>query len=350
MRQHPWRWFGLVGCLLAVSPFSANGADQPAKQIRAGIIGLDTSHVVAFTSLLNNPNAKGVLATVKVVAAYPGGSPDIPESRDRLEGFTKTLREKYNVEIVESIDALLQKVDVVLLESVDGRPHLEQVRPVLKAGKPVFIDKPVAGSLADAIQIYDLARKYKVPCFSSSSLRFQPGILAMRDSPKVGRVLGCAAYSPCALEKHHPDLFWYGVHGVETLFTIMGTGCKSVTRVHGEDTDFVTGTWSGGRVGTFRGIRKGASGYGALVFGSKGIAPSGSYTGYQPLVEEICKFFATGKAPVSAEETLEIFAFMEAADESKRQDGKPVTLQSVMDRARKTIAETKTERKEGRHQ
>jgi hypothetical protein len=336
-------WFATSAlyCLLLSWTPHAKGAEQPAKPLRAGIIGLDTSHVVAFTQLLNGPKAKGILAEVRIVAAYPGGSQDIPDSKDRVEGFTKILREKFKVEIVDSIGALLKKVDVVFLESVDGRPHLEQVKPVFKAGKPVFIDKPVAGSLADAIQIYDLAKKYKVPCFSSSSLRFSPGILGMRNHPKVGQVLGCAAYGPCPIEKHHPDLFWYGIHGVETLFTIMGPGCKTVVRTHTRDGDLVTGTWAEGRIGTFRGIRKGASGYGAMVFGTKSISPSGGYGGYEPLVVEICKFFKTGKPPVSPEETLEIFAFMEAADESKRQGGVPVTLKSVMDKARAKIAREK---------
>jgi predicted dehydrogenase len=309
------------------------GGQESAKPLKAGIIGLDTSHVEAFTRLLNNPKAKGVLAEVKIVAAYPGGSPDLPASRDRLAGFTKKLRDDFGVAIVDSIDALLPKVDVIFLESVDGRPHLEQVRPVLKARKPVFIDKPVAASLADAIQIYQLAKETKTPCFSSSSLRFSPSIQGMRHNPKVGDVLGCAAYGPCPLEAHHPDLFWYGIHGVETLFTIMGPGCESVTRTHTKGTDLVTGTWKDGRVGTFRGIREGKAEYGATVFGSKGIVPSGGSGGYEPLVVEICKFFQTGKAPVSAAETLEIFAFMEAADESKRQGGAPVTLASVMDKA-----------------
>jgi predicted dehydrogenase len=330
----------LAGFLTLVFPLVAM-AEKSTKVLRAGIIGLDTSHVVAFTQVLNNSKNKGVLAEVRVVAAYPGGSMDIPDSRDRVAGFTETLRDKFKVEIVDSIDAILKKVDVVLLESVDGRPHLEQVKPVIKAGKPVFIDKPVAGSLADAIQIYDLARRSKVPCFSSSSLRFSPGIMKMRNDPNVGDVLGCAAFGPCSLESHHPDLFWYGIHGVEALYTIMGTGCKSVTRVHTKDTDFVTGTWKGGRVGTFRGIRKGKTDYGALVFGSKAIAPSGGYGGYEPLVVEICKFFKTGKPPVSAKETLELFAFMEAADESKRQNGAPVTLESVMVKAREQILKDK---------
>jgi hypothetical protein len=330
--------FSLALPVLALAPTflfpAALVAGPPAKPLRAGIIGLDTSHVVAFTQLLNNPKNEGVLARVRVTAAYPGGSADIPESHTRVGPYTRELREKYHVEIVPSIRDLLKKVDVVLLESLDGRPHLKQVIPVLEARKPVFIDKPVAGSLADAVRIYDLARKYKVPCFSSSSLRFSPGILGMRKNAKVGAVLGCAAYGPCPTEKHHPDLFWYGIHGVETLFTIMGPGCKSVVRVSTADTDLVTGTWADGRVGTFRGLRKGKHDYGALVYGDKDIAPSGGYAGYQPLVVEICKFFTTGKPPVSAEETLEIYAFMEAADESKRRGGVPVALDRILRKAR----------------
>jgi hypothetical protein len=314
---------------MAVS--SARAADQ-SKPIKVGIIGLDTSHVVAFTQAMNDKNAEGDLAAVEVVAAFPGGSPDIPSSRDRVEGYTKQLREM-GVQIVDSIDELLPNVDAVLLESLDGRPHLEQARPVIKAGKPLFVDKPVAGTLADAVAIYRLAREHNVPCFSSSSLRFSPGILGIRHDERVGDVLGCDAYAPCSLEEHHPDLFWYGIHGVETLFTIMGTGCESVSRTQTDDGELVVGVWKGGRVGTFRGIRAGKSDYGALVFGSKGIVPGGSYAGYQPLVVEIAKFFQTGKPPVSAEETLEIYAFMEAADESKRQGGAPVTIATVMAKA-----------------
>ena len=283
---------------------------------------------------MNAATPKPEVAGVRVVAAYAGGSPDIPSSIDRVAGYTKDLHDKFGVTIVGSIDELVARVDVVLLESVDGRTHLEQARAVFKAHKPVFIDKPVGGTLADAIAIFDLARETNTPCFSSSSLRFSAGIKAMRHHPKVGDVLGCDAYGPCSLEEHHPDLFWYGIHGVEMLFTIMGTGCATVSRTHTDGTDSVVGVWQGGRLGSFRGIRAGHADFGATVFGSKGIAPSGGYGGYEPLVVEIVKFFKTGKPPVSAGETLEIFAFMEAADESKRQGGKPVTIDSVMAKAR----------------
>jgi hypothetical protein len=232
----------------------------------------------------------------------------------------------------------------VLLESVDGRPHLEQVKPVIRAHKPVFIDKPVAASLADTLEIFRLAKEAGVPCFSSSSLRFSPEVLAMRTNPPVGQVLGCDAYSPCSLDEHVPDLFWYCIHGVEMMYTIMQPGCVSVTRMHSPDTDLVSGTWKDGRVATYRGLRASPKQYGAMVFGTKANMhlpqPEGSKqpasvkVSYEPMLVEIAKFFETGKPPVSADETIEIVAFMEAADESKRQGGAPVTLASMMERAR----------------
>jgi len=312
-----------------ILPFDAQAEE---KVFRLGIIGLDTSHVTAFTKAINNPEKN---YGCRVVAGYPGGSPDIPISINRVKGFTKQLRDQYGVEIVDTIEELCQKVDGVLLESVDCRPHLKQVKPVIAAKKPVFIDKPMAGSLADVLEIFRLAKKNNVPCWSSSSLRFTPGVIDLEEKGQVGDVLGCDAYGPCSLEEHHPDLYWYGVHGVEMLFTVMGTGCQTVTRVRTKDYEFVVGTWQGGRIGTFRGLRKGKTGYGATIFGSKGIAQSGKYAGYGPLVDEIVKFFKTGKAPVPAEETIEMFAFMSAADESIAQGGAAVSLASVIEKAKK---------------
>jgi predicted dehydrogenase len=329
-------FFVIVATLIV--GLGAISAAEP-KSLRVGIIGLDTSHVVAFTGILNAPKPKPEFAGVRVVAAFPGGSPDVESSHSRVAGFTKDLKEKYGVEIVGSIDELLPKVDVVLLESVDGRPHLEQVKPVIKAGKPVFIDKPVAGTLADAIRIYDLAKEKDVPVFSSSSLRFAADVQAMKNNAKLGGILGCLTYGPCSLEQHHPDLFWYGIHGVEILYTLMGPGCESVSRVQTKDAEVVTGTWKDGRVATFRGIRAGKNDYGMVVFGGKAIESQIIKHSYEPLVVEIVKFFRGGPAPVSAGETVELFAFMEAADESKRQGGAIVKIADVIERARSKAAE-----------
>lgn len=305
-----------------------------SAELRIGLIGLDTSHVIAFTKLLNEPNNKDYIPGGKIVAAFKGGSPDIESSRTRIDGFTKQLQEQFGVKIVSSIEELCQQVDAVLIESVDGRPHLEQARPVIRARKPLFIDKPLAGSLSDAIEIYRLAKEAKVPVFSSSSYRFYDSLVEVKKA-SVGEVRNVISYGPAHLEAHHPDMFWYGVHPTEALFTIMGTGCETVVRSHTKDSDVISGTWSGGRIGTLVGLRTGATPHKVIVFGSKGVAEQKGSGSYAPLVREIIKFFQTGVPPVSAEETIEMFAFMEAADESKRQGGKPVSIKDLMERSAK---------------
>lgn len=314
--------------LLLLASSSAFAQDKPP--LRLGIIGTDTSHVPAFTQMLNDPSRPDHVPGARVVAAFKGGSPDVESSRTRVDRFAAEIKDKWNVELVNSIEELCQKVDAVLIESVDGRPHLEQIKPVLKAKKPVFIDKPFAGSLRDAKEIVRLAKEAGVPFFSSSSLRFVPDIQELKKSPQLGDLIGAVTYGPSPTEPHHPDLFWYGIHGVETLYTLMGPGCESVTRTHTNGAEVVTGRWKDGRIGTFRGIRDGKQKYGAVAFGSKDVIAKEPKTGYRELVVEIVKFFQTGTPPIAPEETLEIMAFMEAADLSKQRNGAPVMLKELL--------------------
>ena len=331
------RLFPFLACFamifISASPSRADQPHQEMKSIRIGIIGLDTSHVVAFTKLLNDPKASGELAGIRVVAAFPGGSADMPASHDRVQKFTQQVRDM-GVHIVDSIPALLPDVDVVLLESVDGRPHLEQARLVFEAKRPIFIDKPLAGSLTDAVAIAELGARHKVPWFCSSSLRFAPNLRKALSDPALGGVVGCDTWGPCPIEEHHPDLYWYGIHGVETLYTVMGPGCEWVKRTHTEGADVVTGKWKDGRLGTFRGIRQGKEDYGAIIFAKNRIVPVIGFEGYEPLVEQIARFFKSRQPPVAAAETIELYAFMEAADESKRQKGAAVAIDDVLKRAK----------------
>ncbi|MBN8850322.1 MAG: dehydrogenase [Sphingobacteriales bacterium 50-39] len=314
-----------IGAVLSASALPVLAKGIAGDIIKVGIIGLDTEHSVAFTRTFHAPDAPADVAGFRVVAACPHGSRDIASSLAMIPGFTEEMK-KMGVEITDSIEVLLTKVDVVLLETNDGRLHLEQALPVLKARKPVFIDKPIAASLADAVAIFKAAKEYSVPVFSSSSLRYMSSAREIVKG-KVGKVTGADVYGPAVIEKTHPDLFWYGIHAIETLYTVMGTGCQTVTRTYTEGTDVVVGVWKDGRIGTFRGIREGAQDFGGHAFGDKGIAVIGPWEGYRPLVVEIATFFRTGRAPVSPEETVEIFAFMEAAERSKQQGGASVSLE-----------------------
>lgn len=326
----------VVSLLVAVASAGDEVAQEQAP-IRVGIIGLD-AHAVPWTQILTDPKTNPAILTMKIVAAVPAYSPDIAFSADNIAKNTQAMRDM-GVEIVDTVEAMLPKVDAVMLLGIDGRTHMKQVQPVFAAKKPVFIDKPVAASLVDVVRIYDMATRTGTPCFSSSALRYASETVSLGRKQTIGRVLGCDSYSSNApLEPGHPDLFYYGIHGCESLFAIMGPGCKTVSRVKTSTADLAAGVWEDGRLGTFRGILQGQVGFGATVFGDTGIAPAGRFDGYEPLLMEIATFFKTGKPPVSSEQTVEIYAFMEGADESKRQGGAPIALEIVLKMAKEVAA------------
>ena len=314
--------------LLALTPLLLCAAD-----LKIGIVGTDTEHCIAFTEIINNASAPGHAEGGRVVAFLQGGSADIPSSIGRVEEYAAKLEKELGVKPVASIEELCAAVDCVLIEQVDGRPHLAAARAVIAAKKRVFIDKPIAGTLRDALEIARLAKEAGVPVFSSSAYRYYDSMIELQKAD-VGDIRSAISYGPAHLEEHHPDLFWYGIHPTEALFTVLGRGCESVVRTHTADTDVVAGAWSDGRIGVLVGLRTKPLPHKVSVFGTKAAAeqkPGGD--SYAPLVREIVRFFQTGVAPVSLEETLEIHAFMEAADESKRRGGAVVKLSEVLEKA-----------------
>lgn len=308
---------------------------EDKKDIRIGIIGLDTSHSPAFTKYINDKSRRSMQG-VKVTAAYPYGSTRIESSASRIPEYTEQVK-AMGVAIVDSLHELIDQTDAILLETNDGTLHFEQAIPVIEAGKPLFIDKPVAAGLVDVVRIYQAAGKQNVPLFSSSSLRYLPKAQEVRNTEVIGEITGADTYSPEHWEPSHTDLYWYGIHGVEILYTVMKTGCQRVKRILTDNTDLVIGEWTGGRLGTFRGDLQGHQAYGGTAFGTKGVMELGKFDGYGGLVEEFVKFFRTGQMPVEPEETVELYTFMEAADVSRQQHGDWVELKKIYENTLKKV-------------
>jgi hypothetical protein len=302
-----------------------------AGGLRIGIIGTDTPHCIYFTDILNNPGHAEHVQGGKVVVAYKGGSPDIPQSVAKVDAFARELGEKFQVKIVDDVQTLAREVEAIIVGSIDGRTHLEFVRQVLPFRRPLFVDKPLGGTLGDSIEIFRLARAAGVPCFSASSLRFIKSKAALKTGT-YGEIRGATSQGPGTLEPHHPDLFWYGIHAVESLYTVLGVGCESVVRTHTADMDVLTGIWSGGKIGTVRILRNGPAPYGVTLFGTKAIVTERVERSYAPLVAEMMAFFQTGRSPVPEAETIELLAFMEAGDESKRRGGVTIRIADVLAR------------------
>ena len=299
-----------------------------AAELRLGFIGTDVSHVVHFSRILNKPGEPDHIAGARIVAAFKGGSPDIVSSRTRVDKFAEEISKDYGVEIVPDIATLCSKVDGVLIESGDGRVHLEQAKQVIAAHKPMFIDKPLASTLEDVREIARLAKAAGVAWFSSSTLRFND----LATKYKYPDATGFDVWGPGPFEEHHHlELAWYAIHPIETLYTLMGMGCEEVTRTSGGDfnsgSDVIVGRWKDGRIGTVRTLRPGGN-YGVAVFRPKSVvqSPENISFSYVPLVREIILFFQTGKPPVSNDETLELYSFMDAAQRSKEAGGRPMKL------------------------
>jgi len=297
------------------------------SELRLGMVGLDTSHCPAFTKLLNDAANEHHVPGGRLVCAYAGGSQAFSLSHQRVDKFTAELRDTLGVEIKASIREVAESVDAVLLESCDGRQHLEQFEQIAPAGIPVFIDKPLATTSADARAIAELSEKHNAPIFSCSSLRYNSGLEPLGSGKKV---LSCEAFGPSPILDDFPGHFWYGIHSAEVLFSKLGTGCREVVVRSTAFGDRITGVWDDGRVGTVLGYKLSDevkyNTFGATVFTDAGVeqgVDQGKPPAYALMLQRVMAFFQSRQSPIDLSETLEIVAFLEAANQS-RETGKAV--------------------------
>jgi len=299
------------------------------KELRLGFVGLDTSHVEGLAALLNDTANPEHVPGARVVAGFPGGSPDFPLSINRVADFTAKLRDRYGLEILGSPLEVATAVDAVLHTTVDGGLHLAQFSEMAPLRKPVFIDKPLATTWADAQAIAATARIHHTPVFSSSSLRFAGAFRAALADDPAGRVIGGDFFGPLQLQPTQPGFFWYGIHCAEALYATLGPGCERVRVASTPDHDVAVGVWRDGRIGVIRGNRSGNTVFCGAIHrerGSQWFDASTGRRGIVGLTEAIVAFFRGGPPPVPLDETLEIIRFLEAANESRDRNGCEVTI------------------------
>lgn len=291
------------------------------NELKVGIIGTDTSHSVAFTRLLNDSLDVHHVQGGKVVEAFPGGSPDFPLSYSRVNRFMEQLQTEYNVVKMDSIEEIALNSDAILLESADGRVHLEQFRRIAAYGKPVFIDKPLALTVEQARKIYEIAEEHKVPLMSSSALRYAEALTENLQQLKTTPIKSVEVNGPLVVEPTQLRYFWYAIHMAEMLYTIMGPGCTKVKVIYDDNQEMIKGQWQDGRTGTIHCDLTGTSSFGAKIQTETGTSivhiESTDKPFYASLLEQVMSFFRTGISPVDKTVTLEIIRFLEAAEQSR---------------------------------
>ena len=302
------------------------------KELKIGLVGLDTSHVIVFSKCFNKPGHADHVAGGKVVAGYPGGSDDFELSRSRVGKFTQQVRDEFGVNVVDSPEAVAEACDLLFITAADGRTHLDYLRKTIALRRPTFVDKPLAVSSEDAREIMRLGEQHHVPVMSASSLRYAPALTAALADDSAGMIAGADIFGPMPIEPTQGGLFWYGIHTVEMLNRVMGGGCAQVATTTTDKHDVVTATWSDGRVAALHGLREAHGRFGATIHRDKGIQFVDAYAGgakrsaYATMLDAVMRSLPHGKSDVAAADTLEVIRLIEAANESRARDGAVVKL------------------------
>jgi predicted dehydrogenase len=285
-----------------------------APSLKIGLVGLDTSHAVAYSQLLNLDENKDLFPGVQLAVAFPGGNPEWGMSWDRVDGFTARLGDEFGVTIVDSAEQVAQQSDLVFITAVDGRQHLELYEQIAPSGRPVFIDKPFTTSVEDAQLILRRSREVGAPVMSCSSLRYAEAFTAAVGDDSLGPIVGIDVFGPMAIQEALPGFFWYGCHGVEMAVAAMGAGCRHVQVLSRADADVLSMAWEDGRVATYRGLRNAHAQFGATIHREKGFQAvdisSASKPYYHSLLEAILESLPQGRSDISEAEMLEVVRLM----------------------------------------
>ena len=286
--------------------------------LKLGMLDFDTSHVVQFAKRLNS---RGVdedqfVDGAVITLGCPGESKIFA---DRIPKFTKVVSEECGVTLVDRPEDLIGQVDGVLIESNDGSVHLERAAPFIEAGVPLFIDKPLAWSLADAEKIVELADKKNVPIFSVSSLRYCEELVAFQSKrAEYGAPLAAEVYG-CQIEHDViPGWYFYGIHSIEILFALLGPGCGPVQYVRGKAAEHTSSKWENGALGMITMTSEGKQPFGFTYHGKEDTVSTRVDTKYmyRNLLREVVTFFETGKPGVPLSETLEIIKFLDSVNKA----------------------------------
>tara|TARA_B100000809_G_scaffold39771_1_gene34757 strand:- start:1864 stop:2763 length:900 start_codon:yes stop_codon:yes gene_type:complete len=284
-----------------------------AKLIKVGIVGLDTSHSIEFTRIMQAPDCprEDKVRGMRVVACTRFETPfqDAAGLDQRQEQM-----EEWGVRVTESVKETVEGVDAIMIEINDPAPHLKYFKQVAALGKPVFIDKPLAGTVRDGRAILRLAKEHKTRVMSGSSLRFcrelLDGLKQVGD-PDWVNVHGMLGTAPTG-----DSLVWYGVHAFEMLERAMGPGARRVT-AHETGSGVVSVVeYDGGRQGVVETQRRNYAYGGRLQVGGTAVPFLNTRGPYPPQVAAMRRFFAGGEPEGTLENAFEVLAMMVAARKS----------------------------------
>ena len=288
---------------------------------RIGIVGSDNSHAIAFSQLLNREEGyNGMRLEGARVTHLWGVEPERNEEVAELGEIPH---------ITETTEEMMGGVDGIICVLRDGALHKDAVMPFLKAGMPVFVDKPLATTVADVDAMLDTAQRTGVGFSSFSTLRFEHGyqewIAEARENE--GNAITGVSTGPGDLESQYSGIFFYGIHAVELMLERWGYGVEAVTAVPSGRSVQAVCRYDNGLLVTLNLVNGGRQGFRLYSFGDSGASEHtvDTRTNYRDGLTIALDVLREGAWPLTPDQLREPVQILAAIDESVS-SGQTVTL------------------------
>ena len=300
-----------------------NGNSNGPKRVRIGIIGAENSHTRAFGRLFN------------VERKFPGISVDYVWGE--TDEFALDASKRGSIpNIVKDQAEMLGRIDALIVDHRHAKYHLDAALPFVKAGIPTFIDKPFCYRVSEGKEFLRIAREYKTPVTSFSSVAFSDQTFDLRKQVEsMGEINHIIAYGNADIESKYGGIFtrgsapsyyfwrgcrfFYGVHVVQPLLTIFGEDVERVRVTRREKRVNASLWFKSGRFATLLFSQKNPRGF-FVVTKDEAMPLTSKVKESDPTVyhQAIVEMFRTGKEPRRHESILKCVAVLEALEKSIR--------------------------------
>lgn len=285
--------------------------------LKIGIVGAENSHSRRIAESVNlRKKVRGVrveaiwgekLAWAEDVA----GATDIPV-------------------IVRKPEHLIGMVDAAIVDHRDGKRHLPAARPLLRAGLPLFIDKPFCCSVGEGRRFLAEAAKRRVPVTSFGVVPLQQGARkAIREVKRLGRLLSVTTSGPADLCSKYSGIFFYGIHQIDLIVRAVGLDFTHARINRSGNGGTATMWYRDGMVATANLLPKKCPGFHFTAVGEKGVVSRKLAHDSDPYltgIKSFVKTFRGGKPLYSAREILAPIAILEALQKSLKAGGRKVKV------------------------
>ena len=315
-------------------------SDSHPTELRLAMLGMieGNGHPYSWSGIINGYNPEEMAKCPYTgIPLYMGRQPleqvRIPGARvthiwtDDPADAPKVAAASLIENVVGKPEDVIGLVDAVVIATDDGSDHVRRARPFIEAGLPVFIDKPLATTVADLLQFVQWHRAGKV-MLSTSGMRYAPEMrLSDEQQVRLGDLRWITSFTCKTWER-------YGIHALEAVAPVIGPGFLTVQAHADGGGDVMHLTHRSGVRLTIGALHDAHGSFGAVhLYGTQGdlaLKLSDTYSAFRAQLVAFIDLLHTGTRPLPFDETVELMAVIIAGIRSREQNGTIIAIADIL--------------------